>query len=502
MKYSKLQNGSDIRGVALENDKGEEVNLTCEAVTALSRAFVVWLKNKRGENVSVAVGRDSRISGPKIAGWTIDGLCAEGAKVTNFNLASTPCMFMSTVLGEKPFEGAVMITASHLPMERNGMKFFTRDGGLESKDVLSIIEIAENMDTDVDEGKANDEDFINVYADHLCNIIKESVKSDDYDHPLKGFKIIVDAGNGAGGFFEEKVLRRLGANTEGSQFLDPDGSFPNHIPNPENKEAAKSIVEATLKSRADLGIIFDTDVDRAGAVLPDGTELTRNALIAMMSAILLKDFPGCTIVTDSVTSDSLAAFIKEKGGIHRRFKRGYKNVINEAIRLNKEGQQAELAMETSGHGALRENYFLDDGAYLMVKLLIEIGKGNSLKQMISSLTEPEESEEFRLKVNAEDVVLVQNKALEVLNAAVENNGKEKGLSFAKDNFEGIRVNADSMHGNGWFLLRKSLHDPIMPLNIESESTGGCKKIAETIYDILKDVDGLEMTQLTGYIGRH
>ena len=132
--------------------------------------------------------------------------------------------------------------------------------------------------------------------------------------------------------------------------MDPDGSFPNHIPNPENAEAMASIRKAVLENKADLGIIFDTDVDRAGAVDKNGNEINRNPIIALMAAIVLQDHPGTTIVTDSITSDELKVFIEDKlGGRHHRFKRGYRNVINESIRLNEEGEESWLAIETSGH---------------------------------------------------------------------------------------------------------------------------------------------------------
>src|SRR3712207_2609884 len=134
--------------------------------------------------------------------------------------------------------------------------------------------------------------------------------------------------------------------------------------------------EATLKSGSDLGIIFDTDVDRAAIVGPDGKSINKNSLIALISSILLEEETGATIVTDSVTSNGLAEYIAKKGGIHHRFKRGYKNVINESIRLNNEGVSSPLAIETSGHAALRENYFLDDGAYLIAKILMKAAKMN------------------------------------------------------------------------------------------------------------------------------
>ncbi len=126
-------------------------------------------------------------------------------------------------------------------------------------------------------------------------------------------------GNGAGGFYAD-MLKALGARTDGSQVLEPDGNFPNHSPNPENEVAMESIAAAVVKHHADLGVIFDADCDRAAIVDASGIEINRNRLIALISAILLQSNPGATIVTDSVTSSGLAAFIEKHGGVHYRFK--------------------------------------------------------------------------------------------------------------------------------------------------------------------------------------
>ena len=134
---------------------------------------------------------------------------------------------------------------------------------------------------------------------------------------------MVDAGKGAGGFYATGVLSPLGADISGSCFLEPDGNFPNHAPNPENAAAMAAAQQATVNNNADLGLIFDTDVDRAGAVLPDGRALSRDALIAMLSALIAKEKPGATIVTDSVPSDRLTKFLQEDLKLsHHRFKRG------------------------------------------------------------------------------------------------------------------------------------------------------------------------------------
>ena len=478
MDYMKLQNGSDIRGVALDGIEGQRVNLTEKACRDIGRGFAVWLKNKTGKasGIRVAVGRDSRLSGPALCSWICDAMARQGLEVTDFGMASTPAMFMATVTDGYKFDGTVMITASHLPFNRNGFKFFTAEGGLEKGDIKAILEFAgSDASTGLQAGVLTQGAFMDTYAEILANKIRTAT---GLEKPLEGFRIVVDAGNGAGGFYADKVLKPLGANTEGSRYLDPDGSFPNHIPNPEDKTAMRSIMEAVAETKADLGIIFDTDVDRAGAVLSDGSELNRNRIIAMLAAILLREHPGTTIVTDSITSTGLAKFIEAKGGIHHRFKRGYRNVINESIRLNNAGQDSQLAIETSGHGALKENYFLDDGAYLVTKLLIELARGKKegygLESLIAQLEEPAESLEFRMNILEDDF---KTYGQSVINDLTAYSQAQPGWELAPNNFEGVRVNLDEAHGNGWFLLRLSLHDPLLPLNIESNSVGGAKKIA-------------------------
>lgn len=494
MDWEKLQNGSDIRGVALEGMKGEAVNLTPGVAETLGRAFVQWLKKTLGKReVSVAVGTDSRISGPALKAAFLKGMSESGASVFDCGMASTPAMFMTTVSGEKSTTAGVMITASHLPFNRNGLKFFTRNGGLDKKDITEILSIAEKADiiTGGNNSEVHSWHFIDEYASFLVDYIrKEANVQVNYDKPLEGLRISVDAGNGAGGFFASKVLDKLGADTSGSQFLDPDGNFPNHVPNPEDKAAMQSICDAVVREKADLGVIFDTDVDRSAIVDAKGNPVNRNALIALISAVILKEHPGSTIVTDSITSDGLTAFIeKVLKGKHHRFKRGYKNVINESIRLNKEGEESWLAIETSGHAALKENYFLDDGAYLVAKLLVEMARlnaqGKNLTDLIAKLEQPKESKEFRFSILADDFLSYGNRVLEKLKTKVS---QENGWSFVEPNYEGLRVSCAAE--KGWFLLRMSLHDPVMPLNIESNMKGGVETIAIKLKNLLTDFEGL------------
>jgi phosphomannomutase len=506
--YLELQNGSDIRGVAVDGVTGEKRNLTVEIVEKVAVTFAHWLGekvNKHLHSLIIGVGMDSRISGPALKSAFIRGIRSTGAHSVDCSLASTPAMFMSTVFDSTKFDGAAMLTASHLPFNRNGIKLFSPNGGLEKVDITDILNRAVLVKEPLNEptGKASSVNLISLYSDFLVNTIRKSVNHpQNYSIPLEGFHIVVDAGNGAGGFFSEKVLKPLGADTSGSQFLDPDGMFPNHIPNPEDETAMEFIQKAVVENKADLGIIFDTDVDRAAAVDHEGNSINRNNLIALISAIILEEYPGTTVVTDSITSDGLTEFIEQElKGRHHRFKRGYKNVINEAIRLNKEGQECYIAIETSGHAALKENFFLDDGAYVITRLLIKaaqmkIKEGKKLNDLIVRLKQPFESHEFRFKITEPDFRTYGNKIITDLADYVT---RVDGWVKVPNNCEGIRVSCGNGAGNGWFLLRLSLHDPVIPLNIESDIQGGIRIIAEKLVEFCSKYAALDQSSIENYL---
>ncbi len=495
MDFKQFKSGTDIRGIATEGVENEHINLTDEVICAMAEGFLVWAQEtigKSADKLVVSIGHDSRISADRIKNAVISVLVNRGVKVLDCSLASTPSMFMTCV--EKDCDAAIQITASHHPFNRNGLKFFTRGGGVSGSDISKMLEYAQSGAT-VAQGVGNVEkiDFMSEYSKILRDTI---IRETGNEKPLEGLKIIVDAGNGAGGFYAYNVLEPLGANITGSQFLEPDGMFPNHIPNPENAVAMKAISDATVKNGADLGVIFDTDVDRASCVSSDGKEINRNRIVALASAIALENAKGGTVVTDSVTSSGLKEFIEQNlGGKHHRFKRGYKNVIDEAVRLESTGVSAPLAIETSGHAAFKENYFLDDGAYLITKIIIKMAnlkaEGKTIDQLIASLKEPKDLTELRFKIKVDDFKAYGQKVIDELFEYA----KEKKLEIAPDNHEGIRVSVN----NGWFLLRLSVHDPIMPLNIESDDVNGCKEIAKVIYQFLKNYDQLDLTSIENFL---
>lgn len=491
MSYIELKSGTDIRGVASDLG-GKTVNLTEQAVYDITAAFIVWYINKYEKNsaeMNVAVGHDSRITGEKIAKKVKEALINAGVSVIDCGLASTPAMFMTTV--DLKADAAIQITASHHPFDRNGLKFFTPEGGLDSSDITEIVKLADNGEEIICNraGVTMLYDYMSKYAARLRKMICDAAGKSEEEKPLKGYKIVVDAGNGAGGFYATEVLEKLGADITGSQFLEPDGMFPNHIPNPENKQAMESICEAVKKNHADLGIIFDTDVDRAGCVGADGEEINRNRLIALAAYMVSGDKGGVTVVTDSVTSDGLHEYLENTlGDTHYRYRRGYKNVINKAQELCQKGIDCPLAIETSGHAALRENYFLDDGAYLVTKIVIELARGKDIEEILKPLKAPAEEKECRFNILCDDFKAYGNTVIDELTKYAESRPDYK---IASDNREGVRISTE----NGFFLLRLSVHDPVMPMNFESNVKGGIKKDIDGIRGFFERFKELDISSL-------
>ena len=505
MYFTRLQNGNDVRGAAIETED-EKITLTPSLAKYIAQAFVSYLAQKTGKELSalrIGAGHDSRITGPAFLKACMAGFA--GTKAFDCGLVSTPAMFQSTILPESDFDGAVMITASHLPFNRNGLKFFTKEGGLEKPQMSAVLaEAAKMADADgntdeagfpvcdiTDNSAAESFDLVSIYCTHMMDLIKKEVNADDYDHPLSGLHVIVDAGNGAAGFFAGQILEPLGADISGSVYLEPDGTFPNHVPNPENKAAMEAVRSATLDAGADLGVIFDCDGDRGAVVFSDGTEVNRNTLIALLSAIIAKEYPGSTVVTDSVTSDELSEFLAGISIRHLRFKRGYKNVINKGIELNENGEECRLAIETSGHGAFKENYFSDDGAYISVRILIEMARlrkeGKDIRSLIADLSYPAEDAEIRFKIAGEDFKDYAAQVLKDMEAFAK---ADERFHIVTPNYEGIRVSFDDEEVKGWFLLRMSLHDPVLPMNIEAKEKGGVQIIMDRLAPFFAKYDRL------------
>ncbi len=489
----KFKSGTDVRGIAVGESDGKIPFLSDEAVRNIVCGFVMFLNKKP---LKIAVGHDCRVSAERLKTAVVNSLVDLGVSVVDCGLSSTPAMFMTNV--ELGCDAAIQLTASHHPWDKNGLKFFVNKSGIDGKQLTEILKNSENpVFPEAEKGTVEKVDFMPKYAQILRDIIKRGTGE---EQPLKGLKIAVDAGNGVGGFYANQVLAPLGADVSGSRYLEPDGMFPNHIPNPENKQAMQAISEAVVDSSSDLGLIFDTDVDRAACVDSNGTEIARNRLVALAAAIALEGNDGGTIVTDSIVSDGLINFINNTlGGVILPFKRGYKNVIDKQIELNNLGTNCPLAIETSGHAAFRDNYYLDDGAYLAARIVIKLvelkKQGKNLESLFASLEEAAEEKEIRLKIKLEDFRAYGEKFVEDLRDFAN---KSKGWSVVPNTYEGVRINADADSGDGWLLARLSVHDPVIPVNFESRTAGGTLSAAKILLDFTKNYPELDCSALIDY----
>ena len=517
-----LPSGSDIRGRFVDHSRvGSIANvahaigatsssggippLTPIAAHCLGHGFARMLQERfpEKESLVVALGKDPRPHGSRLCDAFARGVeSVQGMQVDVHytGLATTPAMF--EFCRSNKCDGAVMVTASHLPVDRNGLKFFTKFGGFDKKDLVTLVEYAkEQAQYWHDQGilpptSGKDAVFCSEWVNHMphyASTLKDAILNQvngSSDKPLEGLKIVLNAGNGSGGFFND-VLKELGADVKDSIWLEPNGEFPaGYVPNPESSTMIDETTRVCEMANADIGILLDTDADRCGFVVPrvvneDGTRsdyeaLNRNRLIALLSVIFSESSPGCAIVTDSVTSEGLETFLQQDLGLqHVRYLKGYANVINKARELTESGEaNAEMAIETSGHCAMQENDYLDDGTYTACKivgLLARISKENkSLLDLISNLTEMAEEGELRMELldeSLESTSIVFDFAALEIEQLCESVGSEDDAAVASwsldtDNLEGVRVRTGN---GGFFMLRKSLHDPVISLQVEGAS---------------------------------
>jgi phosphomannomutase len=526
--------------------------------THLHKRLTKGMEYNNTQPIQLCIGQDPRSHGISLADAFARG--AESVSTSNNNkeggdgvfnvvvsytgIATTPSMY--EFVRATKCDAAVMITASHLPPEKNGMKFFaTNVGGLSSTDIDELIRLAQDevrawyklgivpplssssLTTATSESGVKCTEYVNYmpyYADVLkCAIQREvdstfslSSSSTLSSKPLVGLKIVVNPGKGSGCFFTN-VLHDLGADITGSIYTIPDGSFPITfgVPNPEKKAMVDETIHACMACNADIGILFDTDADRAGFVLPrvidkQGNKsnyepLNRNRLIALLGVIFAKTSPGCTIVTDSTTSEGLGIFLEEKLKLHHyRYLRGYANVIRKAKEITDSGlANAEVAIETSGHCAMKENGYVDDGTYTAVKIIGLLartmslgGESRPLLDLISDLIELPFDEEFRIKVT--DGLLSTTSSIfeQITTSLIERCNVMDEWSLDVDNLEGVRIRLSS---GGFFMIRQSLHDPVMSIQVESSSKeDATKMVLMPLLDLMSKYEILDCNALAEY----
>jgi phosphomannomutase len=420
----------DVRGIYPEE-------IDDEGAYAIGRAFVQQFEPRR-----IAVGRDMRLSSPAVAEAVVRGATEEGAEVLDLGLVGTEMVFFA--VGELELDGGIMVTASHNPKEYTGMKIVRR-GALPVGGESGLLDVRDKAVAVVDrlgggEDRASAYDIWPAYVDRVLSFIDVSAVA-----PLR---VVIDAANGMAGAMLPPVLARLPVSAVQCYF-DPDGSFPNHEPNPLLPENREFIVGKTLSEGADLGIAFDGDADRCFFVDDSGEFVPGDFVTALLAASVLAKEPGAAIIYDVRASWAVPETILAAGGVPLVNRVGHAFIKH---RMRKE--HAAFGGEVSGHYYFREFSQADSGVVpflLMLELLSRDGR------KLSEILAPFRSRYFitgELNTPVKDVAL----KLQELKERYSGEGEVSHL-------DGISVVAEDWHFN----VRPSNTEPLLRLNLEARS---------------------------------
>ncbi len=350
----------DIRGVA-------GTDLTPEVAELIGRATGTYLIRKDKHKVSV--GRDCRLSSPELAAGVIKGFRATGCDVVDLGLCTTPAQYFS--LHTLDVEGGIMITGSHNPPDNNGFKISCGLDSVYGEEIQKLRELIEKNDFASGAGDLTEADILTPYKDYL----KQNLK---LERPLK---IIVDSGNGTGGLVAPEVYRALGCEVE-KLFSVPDGNFPNHHPDPTVVDYLQVLIKRMQGGGFDLGIAFDGDADRIGAIDETGKIIWGDHLMILFARDILAAHPGATIISEVKSSVKLYDDIEKNGGKGIMWKTGHS-----LIKAKMKETGALLAGEMSGHICFKDRFFgFDDAVYVGGRLLELVAKtGKKPAELLAEL---------------------------------------------------------------------------------------------------------------------
>ncbi|MBF0621483.1 MAG: phosphomannomutase/phosphoglucomutase [Magnetococcales bacterium] len=445
----------DIRGIA-----GKD--LTESVVERLGLAFAAHVRSESGlQNPIVVTGRDGRASSPGLSKALGRGLSRGGAQVIHVGLGPTPQLYFANHHFDA--HAGIMITGSHNPPDYNGLKMVRAYKPVFGAEIQAIKEriIAEDY-ADVDGGSTRTEDILEIYLARLV---------EDYK-PGRPVKAILDCGNGAAGVVAQKLLDRLENVTGEVLFGEVDGTFPNHHPDPTIPENLVDLKQRMKETNADVGIAFDGDGDRIGALDETGQIIWGDRLMILFSRAILAEKPGVAIIGDVKCSQQLFDAITEAGGESIMWKTGHSLV---KAKMRESG--AAMAGEMSGHLFFADRYYgFDDALYAAVRLVELLGAGeNALSSRLADLPEIYSTPELRIECP-------DDKKFQVMARVVE--GQRAAGSDLSD-IDGVRVKI----GTGWWLMRVSNTQPALVVRAESDSREQLHEIVDGVAKIL-DAEGV------------
>lgn len=419
----------DIRGVA-------DVDLTTDGVQGLGRALGTYLRRHGATNIML--GRDARLSGPRLRDALKSGLLAAGCDVTDLGMAPTPVLYFSVYHFKA--DAGVMITGSHNPSEYNGFKTMLGHGTIHGDAIQEVYRILSEGDFESGEGKASEADAITPYVETVAGQFNFS----------RRVKVVFDAGNGAAGDTMRRLLSKLNVDAT-EMYFEADGNFPNHHPDPTVEENLAQLRAKVAETGAELGIAFDGDVDRIGAIDEKGSVIWGDMLMLIYGREILSRKPGATFIGEVKCSQLMYDELKRLGGNPIMYKTGHS-----LIKAKMKEAKAELAGEMSGHMFFADRYFgFDDAIYSACRLIeIVADSGKPLSAQTEGLPKMICTPELRADCPDErkfDVVSRVKEHFQKLRPTID--------------IDGVRVLFD----DGWGLVRASNTQPVLVLRFEASS---------------------------------
>lgn len=435
----------DIRGLV-----GQDLNE--ETVELLGKAYGTYVQSFGYREA--LVGRDNRPSSAPFQDALTRGLVSTGVDVTHVGELPTPVFYFS--LFEYQKQAGAMITGSHNPPQYNGFKLCRGHGTIYGEEIQKLRRIVESGEFAAGEGKGSAADPVPAYVRHITEDIK-------IERPLK---VVVDAGNGVGGKVAPDLLRALGCEVV-ELYCDLDGAFPNHFPDPTVPANLEDLIATVAREQADMGISFDGDADRIGAVADDGSIIWGDQLMILFARDILEFNPGGTIIFEVKCSQALIDDIEAHGGKPLMWKTGH-SLIEAKIREEK----ALLAGEMSGHIYFADRYFgYDDAIYSACRLVEYVARKNEkLSSIVASFPRYYATPEMRIESTEEEKFQI-----------VETAKSEFSRDHEVIDIDGARV----VFPDGWGLVRASNTSPVVVVRTEAKTPERRDQIRDLILEELK-----------------
>ncbi len=453
----------DIRGTAV----GDNPQLTPDVARLVGRALGTYLPRTFGTD-RMFVGCDNRLTSPALKQALIEGVASTGLNVTDIGEVLTPTVyFASASYGEKG--AGVMITGSHLETKYNGIKMAYGRLALAGEQIQELLQII--LDEAFAEGQGEiTQDFDTIYR-HM-DTIASKVK---IERPLT---VVLDAGNGLSGTYVPPMLERLGLKVH-CLYCEPDGTYPNHLPNPEDPEMTKDLEAKVVELGADLGLAFDGDADRCGFIDNHGHHIAADRLLALLARDLLQRQPGATIVFDVKSSQALPDIIKKHGGKPEMWKSGHSLMKQRMAELG-----SPLGGEVSGHLFIGEDYYgFDDAPLVALKTLEVVSRsGKTIAELFEDIPRLVATPEIIL--SAPDDLKFQ---------MIDEMTEELQKSYEVVTVDGARA----LFPNGWGLVRASNTQPAITLRFEAYTHGDIveyMRIFKALLDRYPQVDTTKFEQ--------